>query len=101
MFYKFEPKFSNMIHLSGTLNTLHEETCIKVYDPELKKLIAVYPNYLKAANRLGLSGSIVQQKCTRKTRVFSPMYGKEVACRLSGKKKEDIALIEASKNKFL
>ena len=90
-----------MIHLQGTINTLHDETCVKVYDPELKKLIAVFPNYLKAANRLGLTGSIVQQKCTRKTRVFSPLYGKEVACRLSGRKEEDKALIEASKSKFL
>lgn len=90
-----------MIHLNGTLNTLHEETCIKVYDPEIKKLIGVYPNYLKAANKLGIGSSVVQQKCTRKTRVYSPLYGKEVACRLSSVKKEDVSLMEACKNKFL
>lgn len=90
-----------MIHLQGSLNTLHEETCIKVYDPELKKMIGVYPNYLKAANKLGVSSSVVQQKCTRKTRVYAPLYGKEVACRLSSVKKEDLTLMDTCKNKFL
>lgn len=90
-----------MIHLQGSINTLFKETCVKVYDPELKKLIAIYPNYLKAANKLGVSSSILQQKCTRKTRVFSPLYGKEVACRLSSVKEEDKVLMETCKNKFL
>lgn len=91
-----------MIHLKGALNTLHEDTCIKVYDPELKKLIGVYPNYLKAGNKLGLSSASVQQKCMRKTRVHSPLYGKEVACRLSKRKPDDDPLIIKSlKNTFL
>lgn len=90
-----------MIHLQGTINTLFEETCVKIYDPELKKVIAVFPNYSKAANRLGILPSVVQQKCIRKTRVFSPTYGKEVVCRLSNKNKEETVLMEESKNKFL
>jgi hypothetical protein len=90
-----------MIHLKGNLNTLHQETCIKVYDPELKKLIGIYPNYLKAANKLGISSSAVQQRCTRKTRVYSPTYGKDVACRLSSVSIEEITLMDACKNKFL
>lgn len=90
-----------MIHLKDGLNTLHDNTCIKIYDPEDKKLIGVYPTYAKAGQMLGVSSSAVQQRCTRKTRVFSPAYGKEVACRLSKLVPEDEALMIKSKKKFL
>lgn len=90
-----------MIHLNNGLNTLHDDTCVKVYDPEIKKLIGVYPSYNKAAQMLGVISSSVQQRCTRKTRVFSPLYGKEVACRLSRKLPEDEPLINICKNNFL
>jgi hypothetical protein len=90
-----------MIALRDDLNGLHDNTCIKVYDPALKKLIGVYPSYAAAGKRLGVSSSAVQQRCIRKTRVHSPMYGKEVACRLSKKTLEEDALMTTSKSKFL
>lgn len=91
-----------MIALRDNINGLHEDTCIKVYDPEIKKLIGVYENYAKAANRLGIASSAVQQRCMRKTRVYSPLYGKEVACRLSKRVPADEpAISQCSKKHFL
>lgn len=81
------------------LNTMYDDTCIKVYDPEQKKLIGVFKSYIKAANRLGITGTRVQQKCASKNRVFSPVLQKHVALRLSAVKPEDIPLIE--KNQIL
>lgn len=90
-----------MIALRDDLNGLHDNTCIKVYDPELKKLIGVYPSYAAAAKKLGVSSSAVQQRCSRKTRMLAPMYGKEVACRLSKKTPQEELLMNDSKSKFL
>lgn len=90
-----------MITLKDDLNGLHNNTCVKVYDPALKKLIGVYPNYSMTAKRLGVSPSVVQQKCVRKTRIHSPFYGKEVAVRLSKKTPEEDILMTQSKSKFL
>jgi len=91
-----------MISLRDDLNGLHKDTCIKVYDPTDKRLIGVYPSYPKAAHKLGVSASQVQQRCTAKTRIFSPKYGKEVACRLSRIKPGDEELItKCSKYQFL
>lgn len=90
-----------MISLRDDLNGLHNNTCIKVYDPEHKKLIGVFSNYKKAADGLGLTYSIVQKRCITKTRVYSPKYGKEIACRISSRKPEDEQLINESRRKFL
>lgn len=90
-----------MIALKDNLNGFHDNTCIKAYDPTLKKLIGVYPSYAAAGKRLGVSSSAVQQKCARKTRVHSPMYGKEVALRLSKKTPQEELLMTQSKSKFL
>lgn len=90
-----------MITLKDDLNGLHDNTCVKVYDPALKKLIGVYPNYAMAAKRLGVTSSVVQQRCVRKTRVHAPFYGKEVAVRLSKKTPEEEVLMSKSKSKFL
>jgi hypothetical protein len=90
-----------MIALRDDINGLHDNTCIKVYDPTIKKLIGVYPSYAAAGKKLGVSSSAVQQRCIRKTRVHSPMYGKEVACRISKKTLEEETLMTSSKFKFL
>jgi hypothetical protein len=91
-----------MISLKDDLNGLHKDTCIKVYDPIDKRLVGIYPSFAKAAHKLGLSASQVQQRCTTKTRVFSSKYGKEVACRLSRLKPEDEELMsKCSKYQFL
>lgn len=90
-----------MIALRDDLNGLHDNTCIKVYDPEFKKLIGVYPSFAVAAKRLGVSPAAVQRRCISKNRIHAPMYGKEVACRISKKTTEEDLLIDKSKSKFL
>jgi hypothetical protein len=91
-----------MIALRDNINGLHEDTCIKVYDPEIKKMIGIYANYAKAALKLGVSPSAIQQRCNRKTRMYAPLYGKEVACRLSKKLPDDEPLLtQCSRNNFL
>jgi hypothetical protein len=68
----------------------YDDTCVKVYDPSLpdgQKLIATYDTYKDAGNKLGLTSSTVQHRCVVKTRVYSPILGKEVAIRLSAKEK--------------
>jgi hypothetical protein len=82
------------------LNTMHDNTCVKVYDPNADpKLIGVFSSYNKAGNILGISPSTVHQKCVSKLRVYSPNLQKEVAIRLSAMKEEDKKLI--LKNRFL
>lgn len=73
---------------------LYEDTCIKVYDPEKKELIAVFKTYSKASNRLGVGHSTVQHKCESKRRMFSPILNREVACRIGVMKPSDKELIE-------
>lgn len=90
-----------MIALRDDLNGLHDNTCIKAYDPELKKLIGVYPSYSMAGKKLGLSSTAIQHRCARKTRVYAPMYGKEIALRLSKKTSEEELLMTKCKSKFL
>lgn len=91
-----------MITLKDDLNGLHSDTCIKVYDPEHQKLVGVYLNCAKAAHKLGVTPNQVHNRCVSKTRIYSPSYGKEVACRISKKKPEDEELIsKCSKSIFL
>lgn len=82
------------------LNTMHDNTCVKVYDPNAEpKLIGVFASYNKAGNNLGLTPSAVHQRCISKMRVYSPKLEKEVAIRLSSIKEEDRDLI--LKNRFI
>ena len=90
-----------MIQLNNELNTLHDNACIKVYEPEKQKLIGVYKSFTKAAQKLGLTPGAVQKRCISKKRVLSPSLNKEVACRLSAYKAEDEELIEKSLKTFL
>lgn len=73
---------------------LIEDICVKVYDPTKKQLIAVYENVFKAANRLGLTHKVVQNRCESKERVFSPMLNLEIALRLSHRTEKDKELID-------
>lgn len=73
---------------------LYDDTCVKIYDPEKKELIAVYRSFPKAGNRLGLTPRVVQGRCINKERVYSPLLQKEIACRLSAMKPGDEELIE-------
>lgn len=87
-----------MIPLKDGLNSLHEETCIKVYNPEQQKLIGVYASFAKAAQKLGITPSKVQLKCSTKTRIYSPILKLRVACRLASRKEaEDILIQKTSK----
>lgn len=75
-------------------NSIAEDNmCVKVYDPQHQKLIAVYENFQRASNKLGITSSIIHQKIARKTRAFSPTLNLEVAIRAASKKEGDDDLI--------
>jgi hypothetical protein len=84
-----------------TANLLDDNTCVKVYNPEKKELIAVYDTYKKTAAKLGLTDSSVQKHCTRKTRVYAPSINLEVALRISSIKKGDEERMEHCNKKTL
>lgn len=87
-----------MIPMKGDLNSLHDNTVVKVYNPLEKKLIAVFPSIAKAANRLGITSSKVQQRCSTKTQIFSPNLQMKVALRLAARKAADeILLVKTAK----
>jgi hypothetical protein len=64
-----------------------DNTCVKVYDPETKKVIDVYRNYWEAGAKLGINASAVKNACARQGRSFSRVLNKEVALRLKTKEK--------------
>lgn len=72
-----------------SVNQTGDNTCIKVYDPSRQKLIAVFENYKKAANKLGISSALVQHTCVKKARAYCPLIDMEVALRLSAIKEGD------------
>lgn len=84
-----------------SVNQTGDNTCIKVYNPAEQKLIAVFENYKKAGNKLGLSAAQVQHSCVKKTRAFSPLIGMEVALRLSAIKEGDLDRITHCSKKTL
>lgn len=67
--------------------------CVKIYNPEEKKLIAVFENYSKAANKLGLTHKAVLYYAQCKKRTIAPLFNMEVAIRMSKQKDEDLNLI--------
>lgn len=82
----------SVLSMNGDLNGMYDDTCVKIFNPEKKELITVLPSYHKAANYLGVKHSVVQQKCSRKSRLYSPLLKMEVAVRLSaiGDKEKEI-----------
>lgn len=84
-----------------SVNQIPDSTCVKIYEPGQKKLIAVFENYKKAANKLGCSSAAVQHACARKGRTFSQILGKEIAPRLSALKEGDAEKINHCNKKTL
>lgn len=84
--------------LRETLQFADSDTCVKVYDPTKQQLIAVYENYNKASNRLGITAAAILRRCAQKSRVWSPMMNMEIAIRLTSVKEGDSELIEKTKN---
>lgn len=72
-----------------TVNQIGDNTCVKVYDPVKKKLIAVFENYKKTGMKLGVTASVVYHTCVRKGKTYSPFLKQEVALRLSSYKDGD------------
>ncbi len=66
------------------------DTCIKVYNPELRECIATYDTFQKAGNDMGLLPVQVLKRCQSKTRIFAPKFNMKVACRLAAKEKAKI-----------
>lgn len=55
---------------------------VKVIDVETKEIIKRYPSVAKAALYLGISDKVIRTMCIKRTRAFSPILQKEVACRV-------------------
>lgn len=66
-----------------SVNQICDNTCIKIYDPSKKKLIAVFENFKRAGVKLGMTPAAVQHACARRGRTFSQMLQIEVAPRIS------------------
>jgi hypothetical protein len=84
-----------------TVNQISDNTCIKIYDPVQKKLIAVYENFKKAGNKLGVSPSAIQHACARRGRTFSNILQEDIAPRLSAIKEGDMDRINHCNKKIL
>ena len=69
---------------------VEDNTCVKVYNPKTKELIAVFDNYRKASDGLGLTYKVIQRRVANKERIFAPKFEIEVALRL-GKKEVEYA----------
>lgn len=89
------------IALKDDINGMFKDLCVKVYDPEHKKLIGVFTNFAKAGRKLGLSSSVIHGKCSSKNRVYSPMLNKEVACRTAVLTPAEEILINKTKINWL
>lgn len=83
------------------LNNHYNDVCVKVYDPNLKKVIGVYPSLMATANKLGLTPSVVRNVYIKKKRVYSPTYNGEITIRLSKKTKTEMSLIDKSRMNFI
>lgn len=81
-------------------NQIFTDTCIRVFNPETKQIIGVFQNGAKAANKLGIKIAFLYVKCGKRERIFSPIFKKEFACRVSVITKEDEELIKKTKIKF-
>lgn len=84
-----------------SVNQISDNTCIKIYDPVQKKLIAVYENFKKAGNKLGVSASAIQHACARRGRTFSHILQEDIAPRLSAIKEGDMDRINHCNKKIL
>lgn len=84
-----------------SVNQINDNTCIKVYNPEKKELIAVFENYKKAGAKLGINTSTVYHVCARKGRTYAPIIDMTVALRLSAIKEGDLESIEHCRKKTL
>ena len=87
-----------MLGTESRLNQLHSDTCIKIYDPSIKKLIAVYANAKKASIRLGIPSTTLQSRYCDKKRIYSPKLDLEIAVRLSSIQEGDSELIQKTIN---
>ena len=70
------------------------DTCIKVYDPNKKKVIGVYPNLAKASTKMLIPPKVILNKTVSKKRIYSKLYNMEVAIRECFRKEGDLLLIE-------
>lgn len=84
-----------------SVNQIPDNTCIKIYEPEKQKLIAVFENYKKAAGKLGSTANAIQHACARRGRTYSQILGKEIAPRLSAMKEGDKEKIDHCNKKIL
>lgn len=60
---------------------------VRVYNPETKQVIKKYNTIGRASSQLGVSSTVLKNRCTSRKRLYSPSLGKEVAVRLVNKDK--------------
>jgi len=78
-----------------------DKTCIKIYDPQKKELIAVFESLCKASNKLRIIKTTLRQKTISKRKVFCDYLNMEIAARISNCGEEEQRLIkETMKNKL-
>lgn len=71
-----------------------EDLCIKIYDPNKKKVIGAFPSFSKASLKLNISAKVLQNKAETKKRIYSEYYGMDVAVRWGMYKEGDDVLIQ-------
>lgn len=83
------------------MSNIFDGTCIKVYDPTKKELIAVFETLCRASNKLRLSKFTIRQKTISKKRIFCEYLNMEIALRATICGEEEQRLIkETLKNKL-
>ena len=60
-----------------------EDVCLKVYNPETKKVIATYDTYKQASQNLGMLGKTIKYAAQTKTRRYCERLGMEIAIRFA------------------
>lgn len=72
----------------------NDNICIKIYNPNEKKLIGVFANFKKASAKIGLTPKVLKNRSIDKKRIFSEYYQSDIAIRVSSLKGDDTLLIE-------
>jgi hypothetical protein len=62
--------------------------CIKVIDPETKKIIGIFDSKRKLKQSLGINFYQIDKSCSERIRCYSETLNKKVACRLISKTPE-------------
>lgn len=71
-----------------------QDMCIKIYDPNTKKVIGAFSSFNKASLKLGISAKSLLYRADNKKRIYSEYYKKDIAVRWGILKDGDDELIK-------